>query len=165
MSGVRFRNDTNERSCGKRTSYFGKRLNVAAACMRTAKHEGKCIGMSYDATKADGVCYGCRQKVGEPHGHDGWSKDGGCDASKRMVECAFCCARFGCAYNAVSYDQGADCASWIEGSRLLCGYGSAYDYDVYEFVGDQIPVGFENANPVCDGCIRSFFEQDALLRR
>ena len=163
---VRLSRDTNEVICGRHIQKRGYKV----VCMRTNGHNGKHIATAYDAAKTDGICYGCRAKVGEEHrtvyGFQG--KREPCPAMDHLVECSFCCQRFGRATPFVSYTQGNDCASSIRSIRnitILCGhYGSAgYDCHAYEFVGGA-PVGFENADPVCDGCIRGFVEQGALVK-
>jgi hypothetical protein len=162
MAHIRFSRDTDEVACGKSIRMrFSRGESFLVGCMRTNKHPGKCIAMAYDAAKADGVCYGCRAAVMDEHRLFDKKRRLKCPAMDCLVECSFCCQRFGRAFNLVSYTQGADCASWIDGERLLCGYGSAYDFEAFEFLKGA-PVGFENANPVCDGCVRGFIEQGAL---
>lgn len=64
---MRFRRDTNETSCG--ASIPDDRYE-ALACMRTAGHDGEHIARMDLAAKADGVCHGCRVKLGAPHRDD-----------------------------------------------------------------------------------------------
>jgi hypothetical protein len=170
MAHIRFSRDSDEVACGKSIPLrFSRGERFLVGCMRTKGHKGKCVSMTCDAAKADGVCWGCRARAGESHrtvyGFKG--KRVPCDAMNFLVECAFCLARFESAVPFVSYMHGADCASHIDvwprhGTVLLSGYGSAYDFETFKFVG--MPVGFEDADPVCDGCIRSFIEQGALRK-
>ena len=164
--GARFSRGSDEEICGKTVvKVFGKK-KIKCACLRTAEHPGECVAMSYDAAKADGVCYGCRQKVWDEHRK-------GCDAIDFLVECAFCYERFPPAVGFVSYMDGLNCSSSIcsyelcnkgkvsEFALLNCGYGSEYDFEQYRFV-DGVPIGYANASTVCDGCIRGFIEQGVL---
>ena len=164
MAHIRFSRDTDEVACGKSIRMrFSRGESFLVGCMRTNKHPGKCIAMAYDAAKADGVCYGCRQPVGKLHGFFDKKRRLKCDAAKHMVECTFCYARFGCAFNDVTYTQGLNCAVSMRTHKktTLVGHpGSDYVGKVFELKG--MPVGFKNANPVCDGCIRGFIEQGAL---
>lgn len=154
--GIRFRNDSTEVSCDRSVPTKFKEGKLLCGCMRTRGHKGACIARSYDAAKADGVCYGCRASTYVLHRKD-------CHATK-MVECAFCQQRFGGAHNYVSYTQGWGCSAVVRDDRLIGGYGSLeHDFETYRFV-DGEPVGFENADAVCDGCIRGFMEQGALVK-
>jgi len=167
MAHIRFNRDSDEVACGKGIHMtFSKGERLVAGCMRTNKHPGKCIAMAYDAARADRVCAWCRAEVCKMHRK-------GCRAGKYMVECAFCLARFPSATRLVAYEYGIDCSARItsglmaaieygdDGSILEGNYGSRYYcYGPYKFVGE--PIGFENADPVCDGCILGFIEQGAL---
>ena len=164
MAHIRFSRDTDEVACGKSIPLrFSRGERFLVGCMRTNKHPGKCVSMMCDAAKADGVCFGCRQPVGKLHGSNEWSKKGKCDAMDHLVECSFCWQRFPSALDIVSYTQGLDCAANMTTSKkttLICAPGSDYVGKYFELKGT--PVGFENAAPVCDGCIRGFIEQGAI---
>jgi hypothetical protein len=154
--GIRFRNDSTEVSCDRSVPMKIKAGRLLCGCMRTKGHKGTCIAGSYDAARADGVCYGCRAPVHALHKKD-------CLATK-MVECAFCLQRFEPVCDDVSYHVGLDCSArvhtGITASTIMGYFGSAYDFEMLVF--DGTPVGFEYADPVCDGCIRGFIEQGAL---
>ncbi len=165
MAHIRFSRDTDEVACGKGIRMrFGRGERFVVGCMRTHKHPGKCVAMAYDAAKADGVCYGCRQSIGKLHGFMDKKTRMVCDAAKYMVECAFCCQRFACAFNDVTYTQGRGCAASMttrkKKTMLIALPGSDYVGKLFEVAGT--PIDFENADPVCDGCIRSFIEQGVL---
>lgn len=73
---MKFRPDSDERACGAETNHG--ELHGSFACLRTAGHSGEHIALMCDAARADGVCFGCRERTGhqadclrrKPHGKD-----------------------------------------------------------------------------------------------
>ena len=64
---MKFSRMSDEETCGARLeeTYNGKPYFVA--CSRTSGHKGECISLACDAGEADGVCFSCREPLGQPH--------------------------------------------------------------------------------------------------
>lgn len=74
---MRFRKDSDEQSCDRVIASVRYEGLGGLACMRRAGHDGKCIALMCDAAEADGVCFGCREAIGEPHKVDCYARGGG----------------------------------------------------------------------------------------
>ncbi len=63
---MKFRRDRDEEACGTQTPYLG----MPCICMRTRGHAGAHECAADRAAELDGVCWRCRNPIGEPHEAD-----------------------------------------------------------------------------------------------
>jgi len=62
-----------------------------------------------------------------------------------------------------SLDQGYGCASTMFDHKISCGYGSKYDFNLYEWITPIRPLIYRNVKTICDECIDDLITSEQII--
>lgn len=78
------------------------------------------------------------------------------------VECHICHKRFPSCFND-SGTAGHGCSTDVDDYIIRCGFGSRYDFNVYQWSTPVRPLEYSKINNMCDDCINEFLSNGTII--